>query len=380
MNIIIAAYSNLNCNSGLHVFHLANKLVERGHVCVVFVPEGKSLTLNNGESKFITKDFKDIDSIEPLFSDQAEPDLIHVWTPREIVRRFVVDVLLKKFKCPYVVHLEDNEEHIFNNNYSTTVSTNIETDVPLHLSHPVRAKQFIENSSGMTVLIEKLLEFKPEGLLGQVFWPGYDSAFGDLKIKKGLKKKLGIKKENKVIVYMGNAHSSNRDEIFSLYLAVYILNRSGVPVTLIRTGKNHVPIISDDLPELKDNCIELGFLPRDELPGLLSIADFFVQPGTSNNFNDFRFPSKLPDFLVSGKPVILPHTNIGRSMKNGVNCLLLERGDAIDIAQHIEWLIERKGVAAQIGIQGREFAMCNLTWDSAAKAVEEFYKKIGGGI
>ena len=47
-------------------------------------------------------------------------------------------------------------------------------------------------------------------------------------------------------------------------------------------------------------------------PQLLVAADILVQPdGSPGPFNDYRFPSKLPDFFASGRPVVLPKTNIG---------------------------------------------------------------------
>ena len=377
MNILFVGYSSLNCNSGLHIFHLANKLTEIGHECVVFVPEGKALTTENGACDFVTMEYDDFNAVEYLYSNKLGPDVIHAWTPREIVREFVTDILLQRFGCPYLVHLEDNEEHIFAKSYGARFVQNCDIDVPLHVSHPVRYKQFISNSSGVTVLTEKLLEFKPEKLPGQVIWPGYDSIFSDLKVNNDLKNKLGIQDSNTVIVYMGNVHDSNRREVHSLYLAVYILNRRGVPVTLIRTGEDYVHVVSEDLPELSEYCIELGYLPRKELPDLLSIADILVQPGSSNEFNDYRFPSKLPDFLVSGKPVILPDTNIGKSMESGTNCMLLDKGDAVDIAKNIEWLLEHEKIAAEIGRQGKAFAKKSLTWGLAASKVEELYRRLG---
>ena len=377
MNILFVGYSSLNCNSGLHIFHLANKLMENGHECVVFVPEGKALTSENGVCDFVTMEYNDFNSVEYLYGNKGGPDVIHAWTPREIVREFVTGTLLRRFVCPYLVHLEDNEEHIFKKAYGSYFIKNDDVDVPLHVSHPDRYKQFISNSSGVTALTEKLLEFKPEKLPGQVIWPGYDRIFSDLKVNNDLKNKLGIENNNTVIVYMGNAHESNRREVHSLYLAAYILNRRGIPVTLIRTGEDYVSVVSEDLLVLRENCIELGYLPRNELPDLLSIADILVQPGSSNEFNDYRFPSKLPDFLVSGKPVILPDTNIGKSMESGSNCILLGRGDAIDIAKNIEWLLEHEKMAVEIGRQGKEFAKKLLTWDLAASKVEELYCRLG---
>ena len=44
--------------------------------------------------------------------------------------------------------------------------------------------------------------------------------------------------------------------------------------------------------------LDLGFVSRDRLWDLLAAADVFVQPGGPSPFNDYRFPSKLPDFLA----------------------------------------------------------------------------------
>lgn len=378
MNILFVCYRNLNCNSGLHIFHLANELVSFGNECLVFVPNGKALSIENGECQFITMEYDELDSTDYFFSNKKDADIIHVWTPREIVRKFVTNALLKRFKCPYLVHFEDNEGHILEKELGLPTEKHDDFDVPLHLSHPVRYKNFISESSGLTVLIESLLIFKPDQLPAQVFWPGFDDIFYYLpKSNHRLKKKLGIGNDIKIIVYMGNAHASNRKEIFSLYLAVYILNRNGIPMKLIRTGVNSEPLLENELGSLlEENCIELGFLPRNDLPGLLSLADILVQPGRANEFNDYRFPSKIPDFLVSGKPVILPRTNIGKKMDDGENCLLMDRGDAIDIARKIEWLLNHEDVALQIGKQGREFAKNKLSWNKSARKVEDFYHQI----
>ncbi len=57
--------------------------------------------------------------------------------------------------------------------------------------------------------------------------------------------------------------------------------------------------------------------------------------------------------------------------------MLLDRGDAIDIAKNIEWLLEHEQMAVEIGRQGKEFAKKNLTWGLAASKVEELYCRFG---
>ena len=61
-----------------------------------------------------------------------------------------------------------------------------------------------------------------------------------------------------------------------------------------------------------------------------------VQPGRPDAFNDYRFPSKLPEFLASGRPVMLPRTNIGLHLEDGVEALLLGHGDADEIADKVD--------------------------------------------
>ena len=60
--------------------------------------------------------------------------------------------------------------------------------------------------------------------------------------------------------------------------------------------------------------IELGAVGWREIPGYLALADAFVQPGGPDDFNRYRLPSKLPEFLAMGRPVMLPHCNIGHDL------------------------------------------------------------------
>jgi glycosyltransferase involved in cell wall biosynthesis len=103
------------------------------------------------------------------------------------------------------------------------------------------------------------------------------------------------------------------------------------------------------------------------------LGDVFVQPGGPGEFNDYRLPSKLPDFLASGRPVILPATNVGLHLRHGVDCLLLYRADAIEIADHVATLIKDKKLATRLASNARQFAINNFSWEVSAARLEEFY-------
>ena len=377
MRVIFVTYNHLNTNSGIHIYNIAQSLEIKGVECAVFVPGSKETVYEFGEPEFQVFNYTDIDKVDFV------PDIIHAWTPRECVRKHVLR-LVKIYKCPYIVHLEDNEECLLMHEMGLSADQiiaiqhgNVDIVVPEGLSHPRHYKDFLAGALGMTALIDKLLYFKPVNVRGFVFWPGYDKLFEDLpNAGDNLRTELGIKKGDHVIVYMGNVHASNRDEIFSLYSAVNLLNKKNIPTKLIRTGEDYVTLVPPEAKELDEHIVKLGFLPREELPKLLGLADILVQPGQAGDFNDFRFPSKLPDYFISGKPVILPAANIGRFLKDGENCVLLASGDAKEIAEKAEGLLADANKREQIGAAGKAFAAKNFSWHNNAFILLDFYQEL----
>nr|WP_240343966.1 glycosyltransferase [Paenibacillus sp. SYP-B3998] len=241
-------------------------------------------------------------------------------------------------------------------------------------SHPTRFRGFLEKADGITVIIDKLLELKPPQIKGKVIWPGYEEEkFSPRPVDIELRTKLGINEKSFVIVYTGNVHPSNKKEVYSLYLAIAALNRKGISVKLVRTGRDFVDFHDDATDSAREFYIELGFVDREVLPNIMSLSDIFVQPGASDEFNDYRFPSKLPEFFAMSKPVILPSTNIGRYLMDGYNCLLLEKGDAFEICEKLEFVFNNMDRSRIIGKEGREFATKNFSWSINTKALYDFY-------
>jgi glycosyltransferase involved in cell wall biosynthesis len=91
-------------------------------------------------------------------------------------------------------------------------------------------------------------------------------------------------------------------------------------------------------------------------------------------FNDYRIPSKLPEFFAMGLPVILPRTNVGLLVRDGEECLLLEQGDAEDIALKVERVLHDDALAARLGRGARSFAERTFSWERSAQALQAFYE------
>ncbi|HXE12402.1 MAG TPA: glycoside hydrolase family 99-like domain-containing protein [Bryobacteraceae bacterium] len=384
MNILFVSHCDFTGNSAMHIFSIAEALRHHGVDSVACVPNDPSTVYAHGEPPFQVLHHEEAARWGAIFPDGRGPDIVHAWTPREFIR-VLTEKLIERYHCPYIVHLEDNEQAIFADKLGLDIDATLSRFspavvgqlVPAYLSHPQRSKEFIAGAAGLTVLMDRLLEFKPERLPGLVFWPGFDPIFLTPPCSTSkMRSKLAITEDEIVVVYNGNIHHSNEWEVTSLILAIRILCRRGAKVKLLKTGWNDTAQDVVKEAQKEGYLIDLGFVDRDIVPLLVSAADILVQPGRPNEFNDYRFPSKLPEFLISGKPVILPRSNIGRFLQDRVNCLLLSNGDAFEIADRLEELITDRELQQRVGSGGREFAMGHLQWHKNVEPLFDFYSNI----
>jgi glycosyltransferase involved in cell wall biosynthesis len=382
MNILFVSHCNFTGNSAYHVGALCREFERLGHSTVTLVPDRPETAAEAGFGELTVLTF------ESAIADDAQltpPDIIHVFTPREHVAR-VAMTLSERYSAPYVVHMEDNEEQIVANELAGFSYAELK-EMPAyasaaiigvdHRSNPVLHRRFVEAAGGYTCLIDRLLEFAPADMPSTVFWPGFEPAFLTSKDHRAqVRDALGVAAEDFLLVYSGNLHVSTVDDIRSLYAAVALLQRRGYPVRLVRTGWDHADLGLSQETQDEIGIMRLGFLPREDVPRLVGAADLLVQPGRPDAFNDYRFPSKLPEYLASGVPVVLPDSNIGRVLEDGEEVIKLGASDAYDIAAKIELFLKDRRLGPRLGARGREFALNNLTWERAARAVLDLYSTV----
>jgi hypothetical protein len=92
----------------MHLFSIANVLTILGHSCAVCVPGRPETVLDHGEPRFQVLDYGEAGLHGVSFANKRPPDLVHAWTPRELVRKTTM-LLARRYNIPYFVHLEDNE-------------------------------------------------------------------------------------------------------------------------------------------------------------------------------------------------------------------------------------------------------------------------------
>jgi glycosyltransferase involved in cell wall biosynthesis len=382
MRVLFVYFGPFDVNSGIQAYHFGNELTDLGWEVTVAGRGDPARAKAVGEPRFECISHEEIGSkVRQLRQSPAET-IVVAWTPRERVRLMTMDAV-RELGVPYVVHLEDNEELLIESATGRSLAElrrlplrQQDSLVPVDLIHPTHHREFLDGAAGITVITEALDEFNRAGRPHRVARPGIDLERFRPDLEPKPRSELGLAAEDFVLVYHGTIHYANQHEMLSLYLAVKLLQRRGHRVRLVRLG--HSEFGGPDpraFRALGDGVIELGPIPWREIPAYLAVADAYVQPGPPDDFNRYRLPSKLPEFLAMGRPVILPHCNIGNDLKHGEDALLLERGNAMEIVGHIESLLADRALAERLGEGARRFAAEQLSWRANAAGLADFLRE-----
>ena len=383
MNILFVNYGDFTTNSLNHIGGFANTLCASGHACVVAVPSGKDSIKAIAHPLFVAATYAEALENPGLFPDGRPAEVIHAWTPRESVRRFVL-AYQRKVHARLVIHLEDNEDFLLASYLGEPIESVLTLSEELlaeksmtGLSHPRRYRAFLGAADGVTVIVDALRAFVPAGVPILELPPGVDfTQYRPLEAKKVLRRELGIADHEKVIVFTGSNTFANEPEMRELYLAVSLLNQQGVPTRLIRTGFNTDRFKASLPAALTEAVIDLGFIDKSRLPDLLALSDVLVHPGKPGAFNDYRLPSKLPEFLSSGKAVILPALNVGQELKDGVDALILADASPAEMAKACLRLFADPALAQRLGEGSVAFARRRFDLAGNTAKLAAFYRQI----
>ncbi len=379
LNILFLLPGSFASNNALHAAGLANELAAAGHRCAIAVAHDLATIAHHAAPAFVALTHTDAPAFR--FSNGRGADIMHAWTTCESVRHLAEQLQLRS-GARLVVHLEDNEREILaqrlgRDSAALEALPDAELDalVPPDLAHPRRSREFLARADGITLITARLREFAPVAARCLTLWPAADARFFYPRPRpEEFRRALGIAPDTTVLFYPGNVHAANAAEMRELYAAVARLNGSGAPTLLLRTGLDTVNFLGAHAVRAREHVLELGqILHHRHLPPLMALADIFVQPGVSDTFNDYRFPSKLPEFFALGRPVVLPRTNLGQQVRHGVDAYVLDRADATGIAHAVRELRANPALTARLTEGAVRFADGHFSWRRSAEALAKFY-------
>ena len=375
--VVFVSYGSFDSNSAGHVAGFARELTRQGYAVAVCARDRIGAVHAFGEPAFAFFTLQDLAS-DPQgvigFDGSFRPNrtVMHCWTPRKASRQAVLKVR-RKHPIPYLVHLEDNEDHL--------TGLREESRPEAEAQDRADREALLSGAMGATVICDRLQEVLPKGLPSLLLEPGVDAAGLAAPLaphrRFSILRAAGAPAGSKVIVYPGNIHRANLGEMVELYRAVALLRAAGREIVLIKTGKDDAAV-AEALGMAPDaaGVIDLGLVERPFLIDLMKCADLFVQPGAPGPFNDYRLPSKLPEFLAVGGPVILPATNLGLRLRHETDALLLRKGTAEEIAGQVGRVLDDPALAARLSANGRTFARETFRWDRQGRRLAGFLERL----
>ena len=376
--VVFVSYGTFDCNSAGHIAGFARELTGAGLSVAVCGRDPVEKAYAFGPPAFEFFSLKDLmaDPAAVVGFDgtlDAASTMLIGWTPRKAVRRALARAA-SRTGAPYVLHFEDNEDHLAELRAADAGDAALQED-------RAERQRLLAGASGATVIEPRLIETLPGGLPNLVLEPGVDLEILAAPLpphrRASLLQAVGAPAGAKVIVYPGNIHRANAGEIAELYKAMTLLRQTGRDLVLVKTGKDDVAAFDAlDFEPAKAGIVEAGLVERPFLVDLIKCADLFVQPGAPGPFNDYRLPSKLPEFMAVGRPIVLPRTNVGLRLRDGDDALLLDAGSAEEIQAKVAMILDDEALAGRLARNAQAFARKTYVWSRQGEKLLGFLQEL----
>ena len=121
----------------------------------------------------------------------------------------------------------------------------------------------------------------------------------------------------------------------------------------------------------------LGQISRQEVPAYLKGARLLALARPRSIVADAGFPSKLTEYLSTGKPVVVTRVGeIPNYLKDRENAYLSEPGSADDFARQIRYVLDNYEAALTVGNKGKKLAETLFNYNYQALRMIEFIRSL----
>ena len=143
---------------------------------------------------------------------------------------------------------------------------------------------------------------------------------------------------------------------------IRVRGRDSVGVAIVGAGDARDGLIAETERRGLAGHVHFPGRADDELlRAYMATADVCVGVDEPNPMNDSSTMTKIIEYMVMGRPIVqFPLVETGRVC--GDTCLYARPGDAVDMAERIEELLDEPERAAELGAAARERALAGLLW------------------
>jgi len=120
-----------------------------------------------------------------------------------------------------------------------------------------------------------------------------------------------------------------------------------------------------------------GAVPRVEIPAKLNVGDIMVLPRASGSFSTAGFPTKLGEYLATGKPVVVTATgDIPKYLKDNESAYLVSPDNIDSFAKRLRYVMSHNEEASEVGMRGRDVAIREFDLYGQSKRLLNFIREL----
>ncbi len=339
--ILISIDSESEANSSYHVTNVALHLKRLGFIVSVQFAQimpGTTMDLlrqQNIESSVIGTKIRDL-------------DFLYLWSPRS-KNRSIANLYDYKH---LIVHVEDNDWYL--------------EELLGNLDSLGQIDKTLEKSSLITYINSNTSSLIPKDIDTYLLLPGVDDAtFSDIQVSLPL-----AKISSGFYLYAGNVTDYVLEGLTNIAFAVKEYNRKfDTEDILLVTGRDWTNQLLHRIPDV----VVIGnFLAKDMVSKLMRKSIANLQCSSQDEFDLYRFPSKLPEYLISGRPTLIERFTLDIELRNKENCL-----EVVDksMSAWLEGLIQLRMMSSHeiktLGESAKDFALQNLSWNKSVSGLAD---------
>jgi glycosyltransferase involved in cell wall biosynthesis len=253
---------------------------------------------------------------------------------------------------------------------------------PFPIKHVVRAleKHVYKNSDYILANTPKLGQYTERkdclplyhAVNEKIFYPMKSD---DVELEK-LRKKWGISKEDKIILYLGTFYEFGGLEIFIKNLKSIQKKAHSTKLLFVGGG-----VAEEGLKELAEkegvskDVIFTKFVPYDAVTKYINLSTLCINPFRECNATKDIIPIKLLQYLACKKP------SLSRRL-NGILTMIPEKAGAVEYARTDPELVKKAAEILsspdkqqKLAVKGYEFVMKNHAWTVFMDKLEGYLKK-----
>lgn len=195
----------------------------------------------------------------------------------------------------------------------------------------------------------------------------------DLPVLHEWKKRLGIKSNDTVIVYVGNlAPWQGIDDLMEIFFRLRS-NNNNLKFLIVGEGVLKPLLLEKARRSGYDGDIVFtGMVRHEEIPFVINLADICVAPLRVRTGS----PMKVFEYMACGKPVITTRIEGLEFIEAEGAGLLTTPEDGIGLEKALAELIEKPSKRMEMGRRGMQIARERFSWESRVVEIEDLLSKM----